>query len=64
MMIQTTKPKEKRMKKDLKPHAKSIKKAAKIDQRRTRLKIVEVRKRESATDLNRETSEAARDKIK
>ena len=63
MMIQTTKPKEKRMKKDLKPHAKR-KKAAKIDQRRTRLKIVEVRKRESATDLNRETSEAARDRIK
>ena len=51
------------MKKDLKPHAKR-KKAAKIDQRRIRLKIAEVRKRESATDLNRETSEAARDRIK
>ena len=63
MTIQTTKPKEKRMKKDLKPLAKR-KKAVKIDQRRIKPEIAEVRKRESATDLNKETSEAARDRIK
>ena len=51
------------MKKNLKPPAKR-KKAVKIDQRRIKLEIAEVRKRESATDLNRETSEAARDRIK
>ena len=51
------------MKKSQKPPEK-IRKEAKTDQRRIKPKAVEVRKRESATDSNRETSEAARDRIK
>ena len=63
MTIQTTKPKEKRMRRNLKP-LKKIKKAVKIDQKRIKPEIVEARRRESATDLSRETTESARDRIK